>query len=79
MGFREIERSTGVNHNTVIGWVKKVGKLLPNAPIDDDIPELAQIDELQTFVGSKKNLDGNKREDFFPPFLPSLDCGQRTL
>lgn len=59
MGFRGIERSTGVNHNTVIGWVKKVGKLLPNAPIDNDIPELAQIDELQTFVGSKKTSSGS--------------------
>lgn len=60
MGFRGIERSTGVNHNTVIGWVKKVGKLLPNAPIDNDIPELAQIDELQTFVGSKNTKSGRQ-------------------
>ena len=59
MGFRAIERSTGVNHNTVIQWVKQVGEQLPNAPEDDLIPQLAQIDELQTFVGSKKTRSGS--------------------
>ncbi len=48
MGFRAIERCTGVNHNTVIQWVKQVGAQLPNAPETSDIPEVAQIDELQT-------------------------------
>ena len=47
-----------VNHNTVIQWVKRVGEQLPNAPEDNDIPELAQIDELQTFVGAKKTKSG---------------------
>ena len=55
MGFRAIERCTGVNHNTVIQWVKQSGEQLADAPSGQMIPELAQIDELQTFVGSKKN------------------------
>ncbi len=29
--FRAIERITGVNHNTVINWVKQVGFSLPDA------------------------------------------------
>ena len=58
MGFRAIERSTGVNHNTVIKWVKQAGNYLPDAPPAEEIPELAQLDELQTFVGSKKTSDG---------------------
>ena len=31
-GFRAIERQTGVNHNTVIQWVKKAAEPLNNAP-----------------------------------------------
>ena len=53
MGFRAIERVTGISHNTVLNWVR-----LAEAQICDDnyeIPETAQIDELQTFIGSKKN------------------------
>ena len=54
MGFRAIERITGVNHNTVINWVKKAASPLPDAPAYSEIPEITQIDELQTFVGKKK-------------------------
>jgi insertion element IS1 protein InsB len=54
-GFRAIERITGVNHNTVINWVKQVGFSLPDAPDYEEIPEVAQLDELQTFVAQKKN------------------------
>jgi len=31
MGFRAIERVTGVHHTTVITWVKPAGELLPDA------------------------------------------------
>jgi transposase-like protein len=31
MGFRGIERVTGVHHTTVISWVKQVGEALPDA------------------------------------------------
>ena len=55
MGFRGIERCTGVHHTTVIHWVKQLGKQLPDAPEESEIPEVGELDELQTFVGSKKN------------------------
>lgn len=55
MGFRGIERVTGINHNTIINWVKQAGLNLPDAPESDEIPEIAELDELQTFIGSKKN------------------------
>jgi hypothetical protein len=58
LGFRAIERCTGVNHNTVIQWVKQVGEQLPLAPEGSDLLGLAQIDQLQTFVGSKKTKFG---------------------
>jgi hypothetical protein len=54
MGFRAIERVTGVNHNTVINWVKQVGAALPKAPESSEIPKVTQVDELETFVGKKK-------------------------
>lgn len=58
MGFRGIERVTGVNHNTIINWVKQAGKAFPDAPAAAEIPEVTQVDELQTFVGSKKTSYG---------------------
>lgn len=54
-GFRAIERITGVNHNSIINWVRQAGLSLPDEPDYEEIPEVAQLDELQTFVGSKKN------------------------
>jgi len=58
MGFRGIERVTGVHHTTVITWVRKVGELLPDAYEPETIPEVGELDELETFVGSKKTRSG---------------------
>jgi IS1 family transposase len=55
MGFRGIERVTGVHHTTVIHWVKKAGGMLPEAEPPETIPDVGELDELETFVGSKKN------------------------
>jgi hypothetical protein len=63
MGFRAIERIKGVHHTSIINWVKQVGKLLPNAYTPATIPQVGELDELETFVGSKKQdlaLDGSK-------------------
>ncbi|MBC6480315.1 MAG: IS1 family transposase [Hormoscilla sp. GM7CHS1pb] len=54
-GFRGIERITGVSHNTQIDWVKQAAKELPSIPENYDIPEVAEIDELHTYVNEKKN------------------------
>jgi transposase-like protein len=54
MGFRAIERVTGINHNTVINWVKQSATRLPDAPEIQNIPTVAQLDESQTFVRRKK-------------------------
>ena len=53
-GFRRIERLTGVSHNAVIDWVKEAENSLSTEPDYSEIPEIAQIDELQTYVGKKK-------------------------
>ena len=71
MGFRAIERATGVNHNTVINWVKQAGINLSDAPEASEIPEVTQVDELETFVGKKPQnlaLDGCKQSNCW-------DCG----
>jgi hypothetical protein len=61
MGFRGVERVSGVHHTTLIHWVKQVAIALPDAPESAEIPEIAQVDELQTFVGSKKTNSGYGR------------------
>jgi transposase-like protein len=57
MGFRSIERVTGINHNSVINWVRQAAEAIPDE--NHEIPETAQIDELQTFVGQKKTKFGS--------------------
>ena len=62
MGFRGIERVTGVHHTTIINWVKKVGKLLPDAYDPEEIPQVGELDELETFVGQKKTKSGSGQQ-----------------
>ena len=52
--FRRIERLTGVSHNAVINWVLEARNSLSTEPDYSEIPEIAQIDELPTYVGKKK-------------------------
>jgi hypothetical protein len=54
MGFRAIERVKGVHHTTIIHWVKQLGQQLPDAPLVEEIPQVSELDELETFIGSKK-------------------------
>lgn len=61
-GFRAIERVKKVHHTTIINWVKKAGKSLPNSPDYDEIPEITQVDDLETFVGQKKTKFGCGRQ-----------------
>lgn len=63
IGFRAIERVKGVHHTTVIHWVRQLGEQLPDVPQASEIPEVIELDELETFVRSKKTKSG---------------CGQRS-
>ena len=58
MGFRAIERVKGVHNTTVMDWVKKVGTRLPDYYNPEQIPSVGELDELETFVGSKKTKSG---------------------
>ena len=55
MGFRAIARVTDIDHAIIINWVKEKGKRLSDEPQGEELPEITEIDELQTFVGCKKN------------------------
>lgn len=57
MGFRGIERVTGISDHSVSNWVRQAESAM--ADENYEILETAQIDELQTFVGSKKNRSGS--------------------
>ena len=59
MGFRAIGRVKNVSHVAVMNWVKQVGELLPNAYEPESIPQVGELDELETFVGSKKTNSGS--------------------
>jgi transposase-like protein len=74
MGFRGIERVKGVHHTTLITLVKQLGKTMVDAKSQDvhegelsgdrnnsgahDHPLVGELDELETFVGSKKTKSG---------------------
>jgi transposase-like protein len=54
-GLRRIERLTGVCQNTVINWIKSAALSLSEQP-DQEISEVNQIDELQTYIGKKNQI-----------------------
>ena len=53
MNYRRIGRQLGIDHKTVMAWVKAHSDQLPAAPVPQDINN-AEQDELFTFVGKKK-------------------------
>jgi insertion element IS1 protein InsB len=52
--FRRIGRVLGVNHQSVVNWVNSHHAALPAAEQPVAAPETLEMDELFTFVGSKK-------------------------
>jgi IS1 family transposase/transposase-like protein len=52
MGLRGIERVTGIHHTTIMNWVRESGEELPEDE-EGDLPIIAELDELQTYVGKK--------------------------
>lgn len=55
LGLRQIGRQLGVDHVTVMHWLKAHTAQLPPAPVPDETPlHIVEMDELFTFVGKKK-------------------------
>jgi hypothetical protein len=62
MGFRAIERVTGVHNTTIMALFKQVGELLPDYYTPETIPDLVELDDLETFVKLKKIKFGCGRQ-----------------
>jgi transposase-like protein len=52
--FRRIGRVLGVNHQSVINWINSYHAALPAVGQAVIAPEVVELDELFTFIGSKK-------------------------
>lgn len=77
MGFRAIERVTGVHHTTVIYWVRQVADQLEDTPEGAEIPQVGELDELETFVGAKKTRSGARTAvDHFKPGILAWVLGR---
>lgn len=53
MNYRRIARHLGVDHKSVMHWVKAYGDQLPPASLPQEVVK-AQMNELFTFIGWKK-------------------------
>ena len=54
-GFRQVARHLGVDHVTIMNWVRAHANQLPAAPLPEEEPlHIVEMDELHTFVGQKK-------------------------
>lgn len=62
MNFRRIGRMLGIAHRTVINWVNAHAARLPDKPpVPGDSQAVHELDELFTFVGSKKTKSTSSR------------------
>lgn len=50
MGFREIERITGISHNTIINWVRQVDLQTNDSSNDLQTPDDAELERLKVLV-----------------------------
>jgi hypothetical protein len=61
VNFRRIGRVLGVNHQSVINWINSYHASLPASEPALAAPEVVELDELFTFVGSKKRKPTSSR------------------
>ena len=53
VNFRRIGRFLSIHHQTVINWVNAYAQKVPDAPVPEEV-DAVEMDELFTFIGSKK-------------------------
>jgi hypothetical protein len=58
MGLRAIARVTYIHHTTILHWVKQVSTILPEVYDPEEVPQVGELDELQTFVKKKRVKSG---------------------
>lgn len=54
-GIRAISRVSGVAHTTILNWIKQAADTLPDSNDPEEMPQVGELDELETFVGHKRN------------------------
>ena len=54
LGFRAIGRVLGVNHVTIYRWIKN-WQVNTDLPVKEDSVKVVELDEMHTYIGSKKN------------------------
>lgn len=57
LGFRSIGRVLNISYGTVYLWVKRWGEQV-ELPRSGQAVEIVELDEMHTYVGSKKTTDG---------------------
>ena len=57
LGFRSIGRILKVSHVAVYKWIRAFGKELEELRSADEI-EIVEMDEMHTYIGSKKTIAG---------------------
>ena len=60
VNLRRIGRILGLHHRTVSLWVKASAANLPEAPVPKEV-QVAEMDELFTFIGNKKTGSTSSR------------------
>ena len=58
LGFRSIGRFLNVSHVAVFNWIKSFGESIDDIRSDDKI-EVIEVDEMHTYIGSKKTSFGS--------------------
>ncbi len=58
LGFRSIGRILKVSHVAVYNWIKAHGKKIDTLRSQDKV-EIVEIDEMHTYIGSKKTIAGS--------------------
>ena len=58
LGFRSIGRFLDVSHVAVFNWIKSFGKSIDEIRSEDKI-EVIEVDEMHSYVGSKKTSFGS--------------------
>ena len=59
MGFRSISRIIGVSYVAVFNWIKAFGLKAGELPIKGSPVQEVEIDEMHTYIGSKKTKNGS--------------------
>lgn len=58
LGFRSIGRFLNVSHVAVFNWIKSFGESIDHIRSDDKI-EVVEVDEMHTYISSKKTFLGS--------------------